>query len=1298
MPAGYYRYPTLHADQILFVTEDDLWSVARSGGPAHRLTSTAGAVLYPALSPDGAQVAFVGNEEGATEVYLMDARGGPLQRKSFLGSDLRVLGWTPDGSEIVFASNYGQPFAREFALFAVAAAASNGEVRQLPFGPARSVAFGPQGQVVLGRFTGEPANWKRYRGGTAGQLWIDATGSGQFERFMRRLGGNITAPMWLAAPHGPGSADRVYFVSDHEGVGNLYSCLPTREDIQRHTDHEEFYVRNPSSDGRHIVYHAGADLYVFDPQTDESRRVEISWRGMRLQRGRRFVDPVRFFDFARLHPTGRAATVTTRGKLFAFYTHDGPVLQLGERTGVRYRLPDWLNDGRRLLVVSDAQGEECLEVHTGEPDVPPRRLEGLEMGRPVSIKVSPAEDKVAIANHRNELLLVDLSEALDGEPASKRLTFVDRSLYGPIAGMDWSSDGQWLAYSSSLTPKTAGIRLYCLAAPLAPEAPLAPDAASNGADAASPGPEVAGSAPAGPRPNPITITRPVLRDVAPTFDPDGNYLYFLSFREFNPVYDALHLDLGFPWGMRPYLLTLREELPNPFIPRPDLDEEEEKRERDASAASGEKGGAQGKEEPAPRPEPAPPAPAEPEPVEPEPGEPEPEPDLDAADAAAPPAAPVEDVPAPDGGEQSDGEPSDEEPSGPDGDAPAQALLRPVYGAPQLYALFTSAPAAPAADTAAGAAPAAPAELGAPAASAAAASAKPRRPMQIDLDGISRRILPFPVPDARYGQIHAVSGKALFTAFDLVGTLDNKDWDDDDSQAGTLRAWNFKDYRSELLVERVSWFDLSRNRKKMVYSSGRRLRVLNAGEKPGSESGPSRRTGWLDLSRIKVTVEPLAEWQQMFREAWRLQRDHFWSEDMASVDWHAVFARYYPLIARVSTRLEFSDLIREMQGELGTSHTYEVGGDFRLPPNYGVGMLGARFRWDAEGKGYRVEELVAGDPWIKDGHSPLVGPGVEVKAGDLLVAVNGQRLDGSCSPAQLLVHQAGHEVLLTFAEPPAPAAAPAAAPAPPGNGEQVEASPANPPAAQPPALRSLVVRTLRSETLARYRSWIENNRRLVHAQSKGRVGYVHIPDMGPAGYAEFHRGYLAETDRDAMVIDVRYNGGGHVSQLILEKLARRRIGYETSRWGGVSPYPADSVAGPQVALTNEYAGSDGDIFCHSFKILKLGPLVGKRTWGGVVGISPRHPLVDGTQTTQPEFGFWFQDVGWNVENYGTDPDIEVDYAPQDYAAGRDPQLARAVDEALRLLAMHPVLRPDFAARPSLAQPRLPPRSAAPPDAG
>ena len=213
-----------------------------------------------------------------------------------------------------------------------------------------------------------------------------------------------------------------------------------------------------------------------------------------------------------------------------------------------------------------------------------------------------------------------------------------------------------------------------------------------------------------------------------------------------------------------------------------------------------------------------------------------------------------------------------------------------------------------------------------------------------------------------------------------------------------------------------------------------------------------------------------------------------------------------------------------------------------------------------------------------------------------------------------------------------------------------------------------------EGFAYYRAWVEGNRRRVHEATDGRMGYVHIPDMGAYGYAEFHRGYLAETDRDGLIVDVRYNGGGHVSQLILEKLARRRLGYDMPRWGQAQPYPADSVAGPMVALTNEQAGSDGDIFCHCFKLMKLGPLIGKRTWGGVIGNCP--PPASNRwfgHHSSPILASGLEDVGWGVENYGTDPDIEVDYPPQDYASGHDPQLARAIEEALKLLETTEILK-------------------------
>jgi tricorn protease len=287
----------------------------------------------------------------------------------------------------------------------------------------------------------------------------------------------------------------------------------------------------------------------------------------------------------------------------------------------------------------------------------------------------------------------------------------------------------------------------------------------------------------------------------------------------------------------------------------------------------------------------------------------------------------------------------------------------------------------------------------------------------------------------------------------------------------------------------------------------------------------------------------------------------------------------------------------------------------------------------------------------------VAPGIGIREGDRIVAVGGEPVGKDVSPYERLVNLPGQEVEVTVA-------------------------------GRTGGPRTVIVKTLTHEYALRYRDWVETNRARVHEASGGRVGYVHVPDMGPYGYSEFHRYFLSEVDHDGLIVDVRWNGGGHVSQLILEKLARRRVGYGTQRYARPESYPSDAPMGPMVAITNEYAGSDGDIFSHCFKLYKLGPLVGKRTWGGVVGIWPRHSLVDGTMTTQPEFAFWFVDVGWGVENYGTDPDIEVEIRPQDHAAGIDTQLDRALAEVMKGVRRAKPPAPDMKKRPNLRPGRLP----------
>jgi len=235
-------------------------------------------------------------------------------------------------------------------------------------------------------------------------------------------------------------------------------------------------------------------------------------------------------------------------------------------------------------------------------------------------------------------------------------------------------------------------------------------------------------------------------------------------------------------------------------------------------------------------------------------------------------------------------------------------------------------------------------------------------------------------------------------------------------------------------------------------------------------------------------------------------------------------------------------------------------------------------------------------------------------------------------------------------------------------------------------KSIQVKTVADEQRLRYRAWVNKNRAYVHQKTNGKTGYVHLPDMGPQGYSEFHRYYAVESQKDALIVDVRFNGGGHVSQLILEKLARKHLGYRTARWNDeIFSYPLHSVIGPIVAITNEFAGSDGDIFSHVFKLMNLGTLIGRRTWGGVVGIWPRHFLIDGGVTTQPESSSWFKDVGFGVENYGTDPDIFVDISPQDYKAGKDPQLDKAIQEINKDLKKQKPAIPDFGPKPDLSLP-------------
>ena len=1084
MSEGYRRQPTIHGDTVVFACEDDLWSVPVGGGRAWRLTAGVAEASHPRLSPDGGRLAFVGRDEGPPEVFVMPAGGGESRRLTFQAARLcMVTGWSPAGT-IVYSSDAGQPHGRSW-LHEIGP--DGGMPRALPFGPARSISYGPGHAAVLGRrVSREPAWWKRYRGGTSGDLWVDADGCGDF-RLLVELGGNLVDPCWVG--------DRIFFLSDHEGIGNVYSCAVDGGALLRHTDHDEYYARGLSTDGRSLVYQCAGELYLLRPGDDDPSRIEFRLDSSRTQRNRRFVPAQRYLDSATLGPDCSDLAVTSRGKAFSFGNWEGPVCQHGEPDGTRYRLLSWLPDHARLVAAaSDDTSDERLVLLTADGTAAPREIAGGELGRAVELEVSPAGNRVAVTNHRHELHLVDLDAT---EPTVTRL---DHSPFAWIGGLAWSWDGRWLAYHFADTAYTTAIKLCEV---------------ESGTTSFA--------------------TKPVRYDHSPAFDPEGDYLYFIGARVFDPVFETMQWDAGFPRGERPYAIALRRDVRSPFAPRP-------------------------------------------KPVQSE------------------------------GAEQV-----------------RQATEELTDDSP------------------------------------------PR--VEIDLDGLPDRLVAFPVEEGRYGGIAGIKGKVLYTTFPVDGSRE-EDWPPSPvpDAKGRLELFDLDKQQEERILDEVTDFRLGPDRRTLLYRSGNRLRVIRAGERPSDDEEPGRSSGWIDLDRVKVSVRPAAEWRQMFREAWRLQRDHFWTEDMSGIDWEAMFQRYLPLVDRVTTRSELSDLLWELHGELGTSHAYEMGGEYRDGPDYRQGFLGVDWEFDPARGTYRFGRILRGDVWDTAATSPLNRPGTGVQEGDELLAVNGQpvgQLDGisPASPGERLVHLAHQEVQLTVR-----------------TGDE------------PPRLVS--VQAIGDEGPARYRDWVEANRELVRERTGDRVGYLHIPDMGPDGFAEFHRAFLTEHDRDALIVDVRYNRGGSVSQLLLSKLARRRLGYNYPRYGAPEPYPLDAPAGPMVALTNEWAGSDGDIFSHTFKLMGLGPLIGKRTWGGVIGIWPRHRLADGTITTQPEYSFAFDDVSWRVENYGTDPDIEVEIAPQDYAAGVDPQLEQAIEVVERLLVEHPPHRPNPLERPKLVSPPLPPRLTGP----
>jgi tricorn protease len=543
----------------------------------------------------------------------------------------------------------------------------------------------------------------------------------------------------------------------------------------------------------------------------------------------------------------------------------------------------------------------------------------------------------------------------------------------------------------------------------------------------------------------------------------------------------------------------------------------------------------------------------------------------------------------------------------------------------------------------------------------------RAEVSVDQQGISGRVVGVPVVEARYSGLRAVKGGLAWLRDPVAGVLGEGSANpDDDAPRPVLERFDLRKREVTELAGELDWFDVSGDGTRLVVKDREELQVLPSGDKEGRASSEAVT---VDLARARFQADPAALWRHAYAEAGRQMRRDFWNTDMSGVDWDGVLDSYRPLLDRVRGADDFTDLLWEVVAELGTSHAYitRAGVDFFNTDSgpAAVGLLGADLSRDGSGR-WRVDRVLPGESSDPRARSPLEAPGVVVRTGDELVAVDGRPVDPVYGPGPLLAGTIGKPVELTV----------------------------RPESGDP---RQVVVIPLRDERRLRYQDWVAGRRRLVRELSNGRLGYLHIPNMVGEGWADFHRDLRTEMRRDALVMDVRGNGGGHISQLVLEKLARRVMGWDVGRGFQPLPYPEEARRGPVVTLADEFAGSDGDIITAAIKLLGLGPVIGTRTWGGVIGIEgiPGYEMVDGTHMTVPKFAFSFDEYGWSVENYGVDPDVEVLISPDDWATDRDPQLETAVHFALEALEKQPpAMPPDPSTGPSKARPALPPRGQRP----
>lgn len=1038
-PRRMVRMPDIHGDRVVFCAEGDIWMGSLTSGEAHRMTIHEGNEVYPKFSPDGKWIAFTGQYDGSSDVFVMPASGGAPRRVTFDPTGATMVAWAPDGKSIVYRSSHLMPI-RGQRLFSVSA--SGGFPTPLPMEYAAQASYSDDGTRLAYCLNNlDNHNWKRYQGGLANDIYIADLQRGTFKRATVDPI-NEQCPVWVGSS--------VYYVSEKEGSANLYRLDPNSLRSQRLTSHTGLDVKYPSSgDRKRIVYQFGDDLFVFDPGSGKETKVRLTLTTDRIHaRPHTVAGSIQSFSIG---PTGKRLILAGRSQLFSVPAEEGEIRTVAPMIGTASSEPRWSPDGKQIAFISDRDGDWNVWMTAADGTGEPVRLTEFRAMPPSGLVWSKDSKKIALTTIDSRLMILDV--------ATKALTEVAKSDFG-IAGYSFSPDSKWVAFGMGERHNQSAVFVYSLETKQT-----------------------------------TRVTDAPTTDGAPTWDPDGKYLYFVGSRSIAGEWDAKDFQMNYKDTDKLFLVTLAKNTPSPFAVNSD----------EEPATVGKK---------------------------------------------------VED--------EEEEEEDDEE---------------------------TPAPGQP-------------------------------KPVKIDLDGIQKRLIELPVEPGSFEDVQGVRGGLLYI------------------REATLVFFILSEKEEMELSPGVMGYDLSSNGRKIaIHHGGTNLQIGNFGMPVNPAQGRVNLGGW------RVQVEPEKEWKQVLFSAWRQQRDTFYDPKMHGQDWEAIRKRYEALLPAVGARFELNEIIGEMIAEMNVSHEF-VGGGYSRPrgqQSFPIAAIGADFDWSIVDKAYQFTAIFEGDGYDPETRSPLMEPGLNVSVGDYLLAINGNALSRDVDPRKYLMEQAGKVIALTVNSEPTMEGA-----------------------------RVIRIKALRSDSEHRYAHWVGKNREYVQKYGGESFAYIHLPDMGSGGVDEFVKQFFANLDKDALIVDVRHNSGGITSMMIIEKLRRAIVEYDQGRYGALSPYHPGYFAGRVAVLCNQGTSSDGEYFCTMFDWLKMGQIVGSKTWGGYAAVGGSL-AIDGGFVSTVVAGSFTPDGKWLPDGTGFVPKNYVMDDTAAFLAGRDPQMDKAIELLKADLAKNPVKR-------------------------